>query len=127
MTRAMLALGAALVLVLLCGLTVSVWAAQAGGETEGAKELLDQILAFLYSIAHGLGQLVVKGIELIFPEAEPALSPLVDPIGVLALLTIFLVLYSFTKGLAWIIVILGWALIIVRIVLTILKVNGVAV
>ncbi|MGQ9477870.1 MAG: hypothetical protein ACUVRH_05220 [Candidatus Bipolaricaulia bacterium] len=128
MARVKPVLGPALALVLLCGLTVAVGAAQAGGkETEGAKELLDQILAFLYSIAHGLGQLVIKAIQLILPEAESALSSLIDPIGFLALLTIFLALFSFARGLVWIVIIVGWALIIVRIVLAVLKVSGVAV
>jgi hypothetical protein len=104
------------------------WAIQEGSQgTEGRRDILGQILAFIYSIAHGLGQLVVKAIQAILPQAGSVLDQLVDPIGVLALLTIILALYGLAKRIIWLIVIVGWVLIIIRIVLTVLKVNGAGV
>ena len=78
------------------------------------KEILSGILTFLYSIAHYVGQLVVYLLGQVLPTAKVP-ADLVDPIGYLALLTAFLILVQVAKKLAWIIVILGWALILVRI------------
>lgn len=104
---------------------LSGWAGQEGAQGTGAeRDLLGQFLAFMYSISHGLGQLVVKAIQAILPQAGPVLEQLVDPIGVLALLTIILAIYGFARRIIWIAVIVGWTLIIVRIILTILKVSG---
>lgn len=100
------------------------WAIQEG--TEGRRDLLGQFLAFIYSIAHGLGQLVIRAIQAILPQAGSVLDQLVDPIGVLALLTILLAIYGFAKRIIWIVVGIGWVLIIIRIILAILKVNGAA-
>jgi hypothetical protein len=108
--------------------TLSGWAIQGAQGTgpEGRPELLNQFLAFMHSISHGLGQLVVKAIQAILPQAGSVLDQLIDPIGVLALLTILLAIYGFARRIIWIVVIVGWALIIVRIVLAILKVSGAA-
>lgn len=100
------------------------WAIQEGVRPEGERDLLGQFLAFMHSISHGLGQLVVRAIQAILPQAGSVLDQLVDPIGVLALLTILLAIYGFARRIIWIAVIVGWALIIVRIILTILKVSG---
>lgn len=103
------------------------WAIQEGVQgTEGRRDLLGQFLAFIYSIAHGLGQLVIRAIQAILPQAGSVLDQLVDPIGVLALLTILLAIYGFAKRIIWIVVSIGWVLIIIRIILAILKVNGAA-
>lgn len=109
-----------LLVSLLLGLALPVWAEE--GQPAVKRDVLSQVFAFLYTIAHGIGQLVVKAIQTIIPEAQ-VLDTLIDPIGVLALLTIFLAVYELAKKITWIIVIVGWALIAIRIVLVVLKVS----
>jgi hypothetical protein len=78
------------------------------------KEILSGILTFLYSIAHYVGMLVVYLLGRILPSARVP-ADLIDPIGYLALLTAFLILVQVARKLAWIIVLIGWILILVRI------------
>ncbi len=78
--------------------------------------VLTQIMAFLYSIAHYLGTWIVALIQKILPMAKE-LSTLADPIGYLAILTIFVIVAATTKRVAFVIVLVGWVLIIIRIVL----------
>jgi hypothetical protein len=94
------------------------WALQEGSpEVEGYKDILGQILAFIYTIAHGIGELVVRAIQLILPQEASVLNSLIDPIGVLALLTVFLAVAEVAKKITWLIVVVGWVLIVIRIVL----------
>jgi hypothetical protein len=79
-------------------------------------DLLTQIFGFLFTAARYLGQWIVKLIQLILPSVKD-LSTLAEPIGFLALLTIFVVLTTVARKVALIIVIAGWALILVRILL----------
>ncbi len=108
----------------LLGIALPAWGAEEGPPqpTAGERDILSQIFAFLYTIAHGIGQLVVKAIQAIIPEAQ-VLDTLIDPIGVLALLTIFLAIYELAKKITWIIVIVGWALIVIKVVLVVLKIG----
>jgi hypothetical protein len=102
----------------------SAWALQEGeAGREGYKGILGQILAFIYTIAHGIGQLVVRAIQLVLPHEASVLNSLIDPIGVLALLTIFLAVAEVAKKITWIIVVVGWALIVIRIVLVAFKIG----
>jgi hypothetical protein len=80
------------------------------------KDILSALLTFLYSIAHYVGMLVVYLLGQILPTAKVP-TDLVDPFGYLALLTAFLILVQVAKKIAWIIVLAGWALLLVRIVL----------
>lgn len=48
-------------------------------------------------------------------------TDLVDPIGLLAILTIFLAIASIAKRLVWIVVIAGWVLILIRLALVIVQ------
>ncbi len=80
------------------------------------KEILSAVLTFLYSIAHYVGLLVVYLLGQVLPTARVP-ADLVDPIGYLALLTAFLILVQVAKKVAWIVVLVGWALILVRIFL----------
>lgn len=77
---------------------------------------LNQVLAFIYTLAHGAGELVVGLIERIVPLEKTGAS-LVDPIGLLVLVTALLLLAEMAKKLAWLVVVVGWALIVIRIVL----------
>lgn len=80
------------------------------------KEILSAVLTFLYSLAHYVGLLGVYLLGRVLPAAKVP-TDLVDPIGYLALLTAFLILVQVARKLAWIVVLVGWALILVRIFL----------
>ena len=86
------------------------------------KDLLTQLMGFLYSAAHYLGLGVVAVVQRILPSAK-ALETLADPIGFLAVLTIFVVLVSVARKVAVVVLIAGWALIFIRIVLMAFKVG----
>lgn len=81
------------------------------------QEVFDQLLTFLYAAAHWFGQLVVGLLQLILGDAIPetTFDGLVDPIGFLILLTIFLALAEVAKKIAWLVVVVGWALILIRV------------
>ncbi len=101
------------------------FAALAQGATEygqgaSAQEIVNQILTFIYSLGHLIGQGVVKVVTMIFPSMEFP-EELVDPIGILAILTIFLSLASGSKKVAWIVVVIGWVLLLVRLILEIVQ------
>lgn len=90
--------------------------------TEGADGFLDQLLAFMYTLAHWAGQLIVAGLNaLLDSQASGTLDSLVDPIGYLALLTVFLIIAEVAKKVTWIVVVVGWILITVRVVLEVLQ------
>ena len=80
------------------------------------KEILNAVLTFLYSLAHYVGMLVVYLLGRVLPTAKVP-TDLVDPIGYLAILTVFLVLVQVAKKVAWIVVVTGWVLIAVRLFL----------
>jgi hypothetical protein len=80
------------------------------------RDILTALLTFLYSIAHYVGMLVVYLLGRVLPAAKVP-TDLVDPLGYLALLTAFLILVQVAKKVAWIIVLAGWVLILVRIAL----------
>jgi len=79
-------------------------------------DLLTQILGFLSTIAQYVGLGIVKLVQYILPSVKN-LKSLEEPIGYLALLTIFVVLTSAARKVALIILIAGWALILIRILL----------
>jgi hypothetical protein len=80
---------------------------------------LDQFLAFVYTIAHWAGELIVGLVENIIPLQTPA--NLVDPIGYLALLTVFLIVAEVAKKVTWGVVVVGWILIGVRVALEVFQ------
>jgi hypothetical protein len=78
-----------------------------------------QYLQFISAIAHATGQAIVGLIQRIVPQATiPA--DLTDPIGFLAILTIFVLLAGVARRIAWIILAVGWLLIGVRLALVIM-------
>jgi len=87
---------------------------------ESAQEIVNQLLAFIYSIGHLIGQGFIRLITTILPSA-PVPTELVDPIGLLSILTIFLVVAQVARKLTWIVVIIGWALILVRLIIVIVQ------
>ncbi len=80
-----------------------------------AEDLLTSVMAFIYTIGHWIGEKIVGLIQsvagIIIPPA------IVDAIGMLVILTIFLAIAEVAKKAIWIVVAVGWALIIVRIVI----------
>ncbi|MCP4409172.1 MAG: hypothetical protein GY807_15725 [Gammaproteobacteria bacterium] len=74
---------------------------------------VDQLLAFIYTSAHWLGGLIVQLLEQIIPLQGP--EKLIDPIGYLALLTIFLIVAEVAKKITWLVVLVGWVLIVARV------------
>lgn len=87
-----------------------------------SQGFLDQLLAFTYTLAHWAGQLVVAALNyLLAPQNPETLIHLVDPIGYLVLLTVFLIVAEIAKKITWLVVVVGWALITVRIVLEIMQ------
>jgi hypothetical protein len=111
-----------------CGTKVLVTAAQErvsvtypGGrfrqkEMEMKQDTLTQFMAFAHSIAHYVGTWIVALVQMILPMATE-LSTLADPIGYLAILTIFVIVAATAKKVAIVTILVGWVLIILRIVL----------
>jgi hypothetical protein len=85
-----------------------------------AQEIIDQLLTFIYSLGHLIGQGIVQLVVTILPSM-PVPTELIDPIGVLAILTIFLSVATVAKKLVWIVVTVGWVLILVRLILEIVQ------
>ncbi len=84
------------------------------------KDFLSLILEFIYTIANFIGQNIVDGILVIFPNAS-ALYQLADPIGFLAIITIILIISQIAKNVAWVIVGVGWILIFIRVILLLIS------
>ena len=80
------------------------------------QDTLTQIMAFAHSIAHYLGTWIVALVQKILPMTKE-LSTLADPIGYLAILSIFVIVTATAKKVAIAILLVGWVLIILRIVL----------
>jgi hypothetical protein len=80
------------------------------------KDILSSLLTFLYSIAHYAGMLIVYLLGRVLPTAKVP-TDLIDPLGYLTILTAFLILVQVAKKVAWIVVIVAWVLILVRILL----------
>jgi hypothetical protein len=87
--------------------------------SETGSNLITQILQFTHTLGHALGEAIVAGIQRILPQAKVP-GDLVDPIGSLAVLTLFVILAGVARRIAWIIVAIGWMLIAVRILLIVL-------
>jgi hypothetical protein len=79
-------------------------------------DLLTQIMTFIATIAGYLGQWIVQLVQKILPSAAD-LPLLKEPIGYMAILTIFVILTSVTRKVAIIILAVGWVLILVRVIL----------
>ena len=81
-----------------------------------SPDLLTQIFGFLSTIARYVGQGIVGLVHYILPSVKD-LSTLAEPIGFLALLTIFVILASAARKVALVILLFGWALIFIRLLL----------
>jgi hypothetical protein len=84
------------------------------------NEILHRILTFIYFLAHQIGAGIIKVIQPIFPRTAYPES-LVDPLGFLIILTLFMLLVGVAKKIAWIIVCVGWILLLIRVLMIIFK------
>lgn len=92
-------------------------------EAVSAKPLnsvLHNVLTFLYFLPHQIGLWIVKILQQLFPRIVFSDS-LIDPLGFLIILTLFVVLARVAQRLAWIIVWVGWILLLIRILMIIFK------
>jgi len=90
---------------------------------QSAESAIDQILTFIDSASTYLGQGVIYVLNLITGDRVSA--ELEKPVGYLAFITLILVLFGlldFARKIIWIGIIVGWALLIVRIILDALNV-----
>lgn len=79
------------------------------------EDILTSVFAFIYTIGHWIGEKIVLLIQSIADITIP--STIVDAIGMLVILTIFLALAEVAKKAIWIIVAVGWILITIRILM----------
>lgn len=92
-------------------------------ETTSLKPLdgiLHKILTFIYFLAHQIGSGIIKVVQPLFPRITFPES-LVDPLGFLIILTLFMFLVGVAKKIAWIIVCAAWILLFIRILMIIFK------
>jgi hypothetical protein len=93
---------------------------QGATKVEPLKEILHSILTFIYFLAHQIGLGIIKAIQPMFPQnAFPA--SIIDPLGFLVVLTLFMILAGVAKKIAWIIICAGWVLIFIRILMIVFK------
>ncbi|MBI4547107.1 MAG: hypothetical protein HY707_03945 [Ignavibacteriae bacterium] len=85
-----------------------------------SKGFVSLILEFFYTVAHWLGEKIVWLLGAVFPSVSESLVEVADPIGVLAILTIILLVAQVARKLAWIIVSVAWILIVVRVLLIVI-------
>jgi hypothetical protein len=89
-------------------------------QSGGFDEILTKILQFIHTIANWIGELIATVIHSILPSVTIP-DDLVQAIGLMAILTIFLLIMQIAKKLTWIVVVVGWMLIVARIVMIMLK------
>jgi hypothetical protein len=82
--------------------------------------VLHKVLTFLYFIGHQAGLGIIKLIQYIVPSAKFPES-IIDALGLLVILTLFMFLVSVAKKIAWVIVCVGWILLLIRILIIIFK------
>ena len=112
----------ALVALVCCVPLVSVGQQAESGFTQGIQETtqtaVNQALTYIDSVATYLGQGVLYVLNLITNDRVSA--DLQKPIGYLALITVILLVFGlldFARKIIWIGIIVGWVLLIVRIIL----------
>jgi hypothetical protein len=82
------------------------------------EDILTTVMAFIYTIGHWLGEKIVELIQSISGVSIPV--TIVDAIGLLVILTIFLAIAEVAKKAIWVIVAVGWVLIVLRIAILII-------
>jgi len=79
-------------------------------------DLLTQLMGFLSTGARYIGLGIIQLVHYILPSVK-GLDALAEPMGYLAILTLFVILTSAARRIALIILIAGWALIFLRLLL----------
>lgn len=77
------------------------------------EDILTTVMAFIYTIGHWIGEKIVELLQSLTGVNLPV--EIVDAIGVLVVLTISLAIAEVAKKAIWVIVVVGWVLIILRI------------
>ena len=77
------------------------------------EDILTTVMAFIYTIGHWTGGIIVNLLQSLTGVNIPV--EIIDAIGVLVILTISLVIAEVAKKAIWVIVAVGWVLIILRI------------
>ena len=77
------------------------------------EDILTSVFAFIYTIGHWLGEQIIALIQSNSDVIVP--SSIVDAVGMLVILTIFLAIAEVAKRAIWIVVAIGWVLIVMRI------------
>lgn len=77
------------------------------------EDILTTVMAFIYTIGHWIGEIIVGLLESLSGVEIPV--AIVDAIGVLVILTISLAIAEVAKKAIWVIVAVGWVLIVLRI------------
>ncbi|NJD76256.1 MAG: hypothetical protein FIB08_04065 [Candidatus Methanoperedens sp.] len=80
-----------------------------------AEDLLTTVMAFIYTIGNWISEKIVGLIQSISGVLIP--QTIVDAIGMLVILTIFLAIAEVAKKAIWVVVAVGWVLIIIRILI----------
>ena len=80
-----------------------------------AENILENLLTFIYTLGHWLGEKIVELIQYI--SGIKLGQEIVDAIGMLVILTIFLAIAEVAKKAIWVVVAIGWVLIFVRILM----------
>jgi len=118
--RSNLVAGLSLILMvslLFVGVSTEVFGQSNGVKNEVTDSVLDKLLTFVDSAAEIIGKGLVNLVELV---ADVDVSELEVPLGYLGILTASLIVFGALKAaqkIIWLILLLGWGLIIVRIVL----------
>ncbi len=84
------------------------------------KEFVSQLLTFSYSIAHYLGKFVLYIFGSVIPQYNLH-QELADPIGFLAVLTGFLILYRIAQKVAWGLLLVGWLFAAIRVLIVLFE------
>ena len=115
------------VLAMVCIVSIASFGQDAGAVSaqvqETASSALDQSLTYIDSAATYLGQGVLYLLNMITDDRVSA--DLEKPIGYLAFITLILILFGlldFARKVIWIGIIVGWVLLVVRIILDALNI-----
>jgi hypothetical protein len=85
------------------------------------SDILQTIFTFIYFLAHHIGLGIVKVMQSIFTGSTFPTS-IIDSLGFLIILTLFIFLIGISKRIAWIIVGVGWILLFIGILMIIFKI-----
>ena len=84
------------------------------------KNLFTPALQFAHTASHWMGEQIVGVIRMLFPGAD-LLDQMIDPMGVLAILTVLLLVVQVARRAAWVVVAAGWFLISIRVAILLIN------